>query len=158
MFKYESNQKKTDFINHVSDVKTEKNKTGKMSKTAASEEILANEAYELGEDPSYETGATRKMLKGLTDDIVRELSRKAKTRFWLIVGMALYFLGITVLVFCIVFNCKYSNYLKSILLGGFFANLIGLLVIIFKYVFSQSKELYDFWIDIRNGIYHKIDK
>lgn len=127
------------------------------SKAIQNEKSLADKARD-SENNNYETTANRSMLNGLTDDIIEDLKKKSRTRFWIMWGMTVYFVVITYLVFKIVFSWQYSDYLKSILLGGFFANLVGLIAIIFKYVFSQSKELYDFWIGIRDGIYHKDHK
>lgn len=151
------------------DVKTKDNLISEVEKTSASDDKSgkpdttevndkAHKAKKFGEDPTYEIGATHEMLKELTGDIAKELKYKFWAKLILIIFTVLYFIVITYLVFSIVFDCNYTDYLKSVLLGGFFANLIGLLVIIFKYVFSQSKELYDFWIDIRNGIYHKVNE
>lgn len=140
--------------------KDEKVETTKnlRSKVIQNEKNSADKARDSGEDNNYETAANRSMLNGLTDDIIEDLKKKSSTRIWIMLGMTVYFLLITILVFVIVVSPKYSDYLKSILLGGFFANLVGLIAIIFKYIFSQSKELYDFWIGIRDGIYHKDHK
>lgn len=155
--------------NNKIDVKTKDNLISEVEKSSASTDksgkldniegnVEAHKAKEIGEDRTFEIGATNKMLKELTDDIAKELKCKYWAKLGLIIFTIIYFIVITNLVFKITFNKHYSDYLKSVLLGGFFANLIGLIVIIFKYVFSQSKDLYDFWIDIRNGIYHKIDE
>lgn len=151
-------KKDDELLSQLDNIKTGEDEPGKAGQSKKSEKDSAFKALKLGEDLSYETSATRKMLKGLTDGIIVDLKKKSRTRFWIMWGMTVYFVVITYLVFKLVFSWQYSDYLKSILLGGFFANLVGLIAIIFKYVFSQSKELYDFWIGIRDGIYHKDHK
>lgn len=135
---------------------TSENKTGNLDSDTDTDTEMRQAIF--SEDNNYEVKVTKKMLEELTGDIAEELRSKSRTKLHLIFFTVVFFSIITYIIFKIVFDRGYSDDLKSILLGGFFANLIGLLVIIFKYVFSQSKELYDFWIDIRNGIYHKKDK
>lgn len=151
-------KKDDELLSQLDNIKTGKDEPGKAGQNKKSEKDSAYKARDSGEDNNYETAANRSMLNGLTDGIIVDLKKKSRTRFWIMWGMTVYFVVITYLVFKIVFSWQYSDYLKSILLGGFFANLVGLIAIIFKYVFSQSKELYDFWIGIRDGIYHKDHK
>ncbi|USS92402.1 hypothetical protein [Fructobacillus americanaquae] len=80
--------------------------------------------------------------------LVKELKSKAAMRRWLIVSISLYFalvtvtiLGITIFLADIV-AIKVQNYLIT----GLFTNLIGLLVIIYRYAFADtSKLIHDLW-------------
>ncbi|MCK8627379.1 hypothetical protein [Fructobacillus cardui] len=80
--------------------------------------------------------------------LVKELKSKAAIRRWLIISISLYFalvtvaiLGITIFLADIV-AIKVQNYLITAL----FTNLIGLLVIIYRYAFAgTSKFIHDLW-------------
>ncbi|QYN53969.1 hypothetical protein GYM70_00535 [Lactobacillus panisapium] len=79
----------------------------------------------------------------LTNSIIEQEKFKLECAHKIVIGTSIYFCIVTVIIFAIVMCPIYSDTLKSILLGGFFANLVGLLIIIFKYVFSPSKYLFD---------------
>lgn len=61
-----------------------------------------------------------------------------------------YFSLVTLAVLIIVLLPWIHDRVKEILLGGFFTNLIGLLIIIFKYVFSPSKDLHNFYLKLND--------
>ncbi|CAK1229573.1 unnamed protein product [Fructobacillus tropaeoli] len=80
--------------------------------------------------------------------LVKELKSKAAIRRWLIISISLYFalvtvaiLGITIFLADIV-----AIKVQSYLITGLFTNLIGLLVIIYRYAFANtSKLIHDLW-------------
>lgn len=86
---------------------------------------------------------------GLTNTIIKQEKMKLKWAPKIILGTAIYFCLVTILIFIIIFCPIYSDTLKSVLLGGFFTNLIGLLIIIFKYIFSPSKDIYNLTLKLK---------
>ncbi len=84
------------------------------------------------------------------DEITRDQRRKDRMREKLMKYFTDYFNIVSIFVGLIVFSNNFSENFKKVLIGGFFVNLIGLFAIIFKYVFSPSKELLEFFEVISN--------
>lgn len=92
------------------------------------------------DDPNF---AVRKdAAKTYTNAVDRELDSKGWYRKFLIIGIMVIFSIITVMVFVVIFDTHISDAIKLSLIGGFFTNFIGLLIIVFKYAFSRTSELY----------------
>lgn len=89
---------------------------------------------------------------GLTNSIIEQEKMKLYWAPKIIIGTSVYFCIVTFCIFCVVFNTCYSDALKSVLLGGFFVNLIGLLIIIFKYIFSPSKDIYNLTLEFKKHL------
>lgn len=100
---------------------------------------------------NFEDDRANDFLKHMDESIVNDQESKHKFRRVIILSFSIYFCVVTLLVFFILIdpiNHGYSDTIKLSLIGGFFTNLIGLLIIIFKYVFSPTKEHYDFVMNI----------
>lgn len=89
---------------------------------------------------------------GLTNTIIEQEKFKLTAARRLIICTSIYFCGVTAFIFWVVYRPEYSDTLKSLLLGGFFTNLVGLLIIIFKYVFSPSKEVFDLLMRLKEHL------
>ena len=90
------------------------------------------------------------LLISVSDVISSDEKGRAKIKKPIIVGMTLYFLVMTGFVAYVILCFSKSDTLIRFLLGGFFTNLIGLIVIIFKYIFAPSKDLYDLLIRLED--------
>lgn len=90
------------------------------------------------------------MIIETADEITRDQRRKDRMREKLMKYFTDYFTIVSFFVGLIVFSNNFSENFKKVLIGGFFVNLIGLFAIIFKYVFSPSKELLEFFEVISN--------
>lgn len=97
--------------------------------------------------PSGGDDITSLLLRN-TDTAITELYQsKTNVRKKLLPKLLKYFKNITILIFIFLFlpfPNIYSTSLKSALIYGFFANFLVLLIIVFKYAFSSSKEYYKF--------------
>lgn len=115
------------------------------------ESSTSKEAASSGsEERKTELENNGKLDTGLTDAILNEEKLKLKYVPKIIIGTAIYFCVVTLAVFIYLFiPGTYPFKLKSILIGGFFANLVGLLIIIFKYIFSPSKDMYNLLMNFK---------
>ncbi|MBZ1505946.1 hypothetical protein J6K59_01335 [Leuconostoc mesenteroides] len=92
------------------------------------------------DDPN---NAVRKdVARKYSDAVNKELDSKGWYRKFLIIAIVIIFSGITIMVFIAIFDTHISDAVKLSLIGGFFTNFIGLLIIVFKYAFSRTSELY----------------
>lgn len=92
------------------------------------------------DDPN---NAVRKdVARKYSDAVNKELDSKGWYRKFLIIAIMIIFSAITVMVFIAIFDTHISDSVKLSLIGGFFTNFIGLLIIVFKYAFSRTSELY----------------
>lgn len=92
------------------------------------------------DDPN---NAVRKdVARKYSDAVNKELDSKGWYRKFLIIAIMIIFSGITIMVFIAIFDTHISDAVKLSLIGGFFTNFIGLLIIVFKYAFSRTSELY----------------
>jgi len=97
----------------------------------------------------------REMMKNLNHVIFKENQDKNQMKHSLLKYFMRFFSIVTSLIFFVVIDpmqLGYSDSLKIALIGGFFTNLIALFIIIFKYVFSPSKEAWEFWKSVRDGV------
>lgn len=95
------------------------------------------------------------MMKSLNHTISDENRSKSHMKHQLLKYFMWFFSIVTFLLFFVVIDplhWGYSDTLKLALIGGFFTNLIALFIIIFKYVFSPSRETWDFWKIVRDGV------
>lgn len=95
-----------------------------------------------------------KSLESLEIKISNTIQKEAKSKNFMkkffMFFMISYFSLVTLAVLIIVLLPWIHDKVKEILLGGFFTNLIGLLIIIFKYVFSPSKDLQNFFLKLND--------
>lgn len=128
------------------------------------EDIDTNEKYKriidnLIAQPPKEYDTEDEIARGLLNDLKgmikqelesKEKSRKILTR-WLLGAFTV--LGIFVIVLTFV-SYHYDTKVVLAVISGFFVNIIGLVIILLKYMFSPSKELYDYTLGIfkrKNG-------
>lgn len=127
----------------------------KKSKTSLSDREI-NRGAKGSKDFEYNTSdqavknRTNQLIIEIANDIEKEQKRKRLMRDVLMIFFALYFLAVSGFVAYIILNSDYTEDFKKVLIGGFFVNLIGLFAIIFKYIFSPSKELLEFFEVISN--------
>lgn len=102
-----------------------------------------------------EDDIARGLLADLKDMIKKELDSKQKSRtrltYWLMIAFSLIGLSVIGLTF---FSMYYDTKIVLAMISGFFVNTIGLVLILLKYMFSPSKELYDYTLGIfkrKNG-------
>lgn len=86
----------------------------------------------------------------ISNTIQKEEKSKNFMKKFFMFFMISYFSLVTLAVLIIVLLPWIHDRVKEILLGGFFTNLIGLLIIIFKYVFSPSKDLQNFFLKLND--------
>lgn len=134
----------------ISEASDELKESSKSIKNDLSDEQVKTSAkkakgFEYGTSDEVVKDRKNKLIVEIADDIQKEQKEKSEMKSKLVIYMTRYFTAVSIVVGAIVISQCYSDELKEILLGGFFANLIGLFVIIFKYVFSPSRELLDFW-------------
>lgn len=88
------------------------------------------------------------MIKELTAPLVDEQESKNKYRKGVLIGFAVYFCGITIAVFWLLFNLSADGYsvsetkVANILITGLFINVVGLAIIIFKYLFDEKNSVF----------------
>lgn len=115
------------------------------------------------EEYDNEDDIAKSLLKELSKMIKKELESKQKNRgvlvWFLIVSFAV--LGIFMMCFLWKSN-EYETPIVLAVVSGFFVNMIGLVIILVKYMFSPSKEIYDYTINIfkrkENGSENKQDE
>lgn len=92
------------------------------------------------DDP--DNAARKAVAQSYNEAVKKELDSKGWYRKFLIIAIMIIFSGITIMVFIAIFDTHISDAVKLSLIGGFFTNFIGLLIIVFKYAFSRTSELY----------------
>lgn len=95
----------------------------------------------------------KSLLIEVSGIINEEYNSRLKSRRILFYGLFIYFIIATIFVglFICFSNSQYE--LKIALIIGFFAHLIGLFVIEFKYAFSSSKEYSDFTVKLFDWVH-----
>ncbi|GAP00056.1 hypothetical protein [Fructobacillus ficulneus] len=75
--------------------------------------------------------------------LITELKSKLALRRWLIISISLYFVFVTIAILAIAIFLAQVVAVKvqSYLITGLFSNLIGLLVIIYRYAFADTSKL-----------------
>lgn len=87
------------------------------------------------------------LIESLKGPLEKEQESKNRFRFLVLVGFAAFFLGITAATFVLLFLLskhgftKYGAQVAGILITGLFANVVGLAIIIFKYLFDDKNSL-----------------
>lgn len=87
------------------------------------------------------------LIESLKGPLEKEQESKNKFRFVTLIGFTAFFLVIAVATFALLFLLsrggftKYSAQVATILITGLFANVVGLAVIIFKYLFDDKNSL-----------------
>lgn len=84
----------------------------------------------------------------ISNTIQNEAKNKNIMKKFFMLFMICYFSLVTLAVIVIVLLPWIHDKVKEVLLGGFFTNLVGLLIIIFKYVFSPSEDLQNFFLKL----------
>lgn len=104
---------------------------------------------QLPKEYDTEDEIARGLLEKLKDMIEKELkskeaSRKKLTNL-LIYSFAVLGIFVIILTFC---SMHYDSKVVLAVISGFFVNTIGLVLVLLKYMFSPSKELYDYTLGI----------
>lgn len=87
------------------------------------------------------------MIEDLEEPLEKEQKSKNTFRFVILICFSIFFLGITVATFDLLFKfsaegfTEYSTKVSNILISGLFANIVGLALIIFKYLFDDKGSL-----------------
>lgn len=87
------------------------------------------------------------MIRVLVKPIKKEQKSKNCYRLVVLIVFSIYFLFVTVATFCLIFNFSKEGFadtevkISEFLVVGIFANIIGLAVIIFKYLFDEKHSL-----------------
>lgn len=87
------------------------------------------------------------LLEDLIDPLKNEQKSKVKYRKTILIAFSIYFVVVTFLFFGILFcfmqngYTEYETKVSIALITGFFVNIIGLVVIIFKYLFDDKNSL-----------------
>lgn len=98
-----------------------------------------------------EDDIAKELLKDLKGMINGELINKNKNRNRLMWFLLSTFSVIGIATVVVVFLSAFYSYDQKIVLAmisGFFINMIGVILILVKYMFSPSKELYDYTLNI----------
>lgn len=88
-----------------------------------------------------------KLIEGLEEPLEKEQKSKNTFRFVILIGFSIFFLGITVATFALLFKfstdgfTEYNTKVSNVLISGLFVNIVGLAVIIFKYLFDDKNSL-----------------
>lgn len=87
------------------------------------------------------------MIRVLVKPIKKEQKSKNCYRLVVLIVFSIYFLFVTLVTFCLIFNFSKEGFadtevkISEFLVVGIFANIIGLAVIIFKYLFDEKHSL-----------------
>lgn len=87
------------------------------------------------------------LLEGLRGPLEKEQNSKLEYRGIVLKSFSIYFIAVTVLFFILLFYLAKDGYTSEetkvgvALVTGFFVNIIGLVVIIFKYLFDDKNSL-----------------
>ena len=87
------------------------------------------------------------MISVLVKPIKKEQKSKNCYRLVVLIVFSIYFLFVTLVTFCLIFNFSKEGFadtevkISEFLVVGIFANIIGLAVIIFKYLFDEKHSL-----------------
>lgn len=85
------------------------------------------------------------MIRVLVKPIKKEQKSKNCYRLVVLIVFSIYFLFVTLVTFCLIFNFSKEGFadtevkISEFLVVGIFANIIGLAVIIFKYLFDENR-------------------
>lgn len=88
-----------------------------------------------------------KLIEDLEEPLEKEQKSKNTFRFVILICFSIFFLGITVATFDLLFKfsaegfTEYNTKVSNILISGLFANIVGLALIIFKYLFDDKGSL-----------------
>ena len=88
-----------------------------------------------------------KLIEDLEEPLEKEQKSKNTFRFVILICFSIFFLGITVATFGLLFKfsaegfTEYNTKVSNILISGLFANIVGLALIIFKYLFDDKGSL-----------------
>lgn len=87
------------------------------------------------------------LIEDLREPLQSEQSSKNRYRKYVLVAFSIFFVAISVITFIIIFAFMPDGYTKNevsvakFLITGLFANLVGLAIIIFKYLFDDKNSL-----------------
>lgn len=116
-------------------------------------EYIRKRMEKLRESPPREFDNEDDIAKGLLNDLKdtikrdlesKENTRKVLTRFLII---AFSIMGICTILL-VAFSMNYDTKIVLAALSGFFINVISLVLVLLKYMFSPSKEIYDYTLGI----------
>lgn len=88
-----------------------------------------------------------KLIEDLEEPLEKEQKSKNTFRFWILVSFSIFFVGITIATFIFLSKfsekgfTEYSAQVSTVLISGLFVNIVGLAVIIFKYLFDDKGSL-----------------
>lgn len=128
-----------------SEIKQSESKIGLEIENAKKE----SESYEIIEkrEKAARQSIINKFLSSLITPINEEQSSKNKYRTIVLVAYGLYMIVLTVATYILLFKFLKGGYSENeskvagFLISGIFTNLIGLAIIIFKYLFSEKHSL-----------------
>lgn len=78
------------------------------------------------------------------EDTKNEYQSRVSARKYLLIGLTIYVIIISFIVFYIILFRRFKLYLDTALIGGLFTNIVGLFAIVFKYAFNPSDKFYSF--------------
>lgn len=111
--------------------------------------LIKEFSYELPKEYDTEDEIARDILKDVKEMInaelkSKEVSRKKLTNLLIIsfIVLGIFVIGLTV------FSMFYDTKIVLAVISGFFINAISLILVLLRYMFSPSKELYTYTIDI----------
>ncbi len=88
-----------------------------------------------------------KLIEDLEEPLSKEQSSKNAYRKWILIVFFIFFVGITIATFMLLNTFaekgfdQYTVQVSSILVSGLFVNVVGLAVIIFKYLFDDKNSV-----------------
>lgn len=110
------------------------------------------------EEFDNEDEVASKILGDLKTTIKDEWKDKRIHRNWMSIWLVFIFTSITGGIGYMVYNSnEYETAIILVLIGGFFANFVTLLMVLLKYLFSPSNELYNYSIDILKRKNNKLE-
>nr|DAR13671.1 MAG TPA: hypothetical protein [Caudoviricetes sp.] len=96
---------------------------------------------------AYRHELINKVIESLEEPLKKEQESKNNFRFWILVSFSIFFVGITIATFIFLSKfsekgfTEYSAQVSTVLISGLFVNIVGLAIIIFKYLFDDKGSL-----------------
>lgn len=127
----ETSNKQQEFLKQIEKIR---NADAHKSNINSTKELATQKRAEL---VSYQTATV------LKNNLTKELEDKVRLRKYLVIGLGAFFIIITVAVFYIVIcmNDKVNIEVQKYLITGLFGNLLGLLLIVYRYAFSDTHKI-----------------
>ncbi len=96
---------------------------------------------------AYRHELINKVIESLEEPLKKEQESKNNFRFWILTSFSIFFVGITIATFIFLYKfsekgfTEYSAKVSTVLISGLFVNIVGLAIIIFKYLFDDKGSL-----------------